>query len=106
MGLVGVAGRRGEVAKAARTGAAGFHEPQPTLKAHDALKGLRSIADRGLEPTPKLALAQGYADGYMRMLVDAGICGQAELLALVGEVRRGVDGPAVGRITLDESVAA
>lgn len=54
----------------------------------------------------KLALAQGYADGYMRMLVDAGICSQAELLALVGDVRRGVDGPAVGRLAQGASVAA
>jgi hypothetical protein len=54
----------------------------------------------------KLALAQGYADGYMRMLTDAGICTQSELLTLVGEVRRGVDGPAVARLTFDASAAA
>jgi hypothetical protein len=49
----------------------------------------------------KLTQAQGYADGYMRMLLDSGLCTQAELLTLVGEVRRGVDGPAVARVAMD-----
>lgn len=57
---------------------------------------------------PKLAAAQGYADGFMRALSDGGVCTHSELLALVAEVRRGVDGPAVTAVVLDsdEAVAA
>lgn len=36
----------------------------------------------------KLARAHGYADGFMRALLDAGLIERAELLALVGEERR------------------
>ncbi len=36
----------------------------------------------------KLARAHGYADGYMRALLDAGLVDRDELLALVGDERR------------------
>ena len=36
----------------------------------------------------KLARAHGYADGYMRALLDSGLMSQKELLKLVGEERR------------------
>ena len=36
----------------------------------------------------KLARAHGYADGYMRALLDAGLVEQKELLELVGNERR------------------
>jgi hypothetical protein len=36
----------------------------------------------------KLARANGYADGYMRALLDAGVIDQRELLALVGAERQ------------------
>lgn len=36
----------------------------------------------------KLARAHGYADGYMRALLDAQIVDRASLLELVGEERR------------------
>jgi hypothetical protein len=42
----------------------------------------------------KLAHCQGYADGYMKLLVDSGILTQSQLLDIVIDVRRGVDGPA------------
>ncbi len=35
----------------------------------------------------KLARAHGYADGYMRALLDAGLVDSKEMLALVGSVR-------------------
>jgi len=35
-----------------------------------------------------LAQARGYADGYMRALLDAGLIDQKELLALVNDERR------------------
>jgi hypothetical protein len=53
----------------------------------------------------KLSAAQGYADGYMRALLDGGLCSQAELLGLVAEVRRGVDGPAVTAVVVDQDGA-
>lgn len=36
----------------------------------------------------KLARANGYADGYMRALLDAGLVDQRELLQLVGAERQ------------------
>jgi hypothetical protein len=36
----------------------------------------------------RLSRAHGYADGYMRALLDAGLIDKRELLALVGETRR------------------
>ena len=42
----------------------------------------------------KLARAQGFVDGYMRVLLEAGIADHKTLLALVGEERRKFDGPA------------
>jgi hypothetical protein len=54
----------------------------------------------------KISRAQGYADGYMRMLLDARIVDQAELLRLIGEERCGIDGPAtttVAATTADET---
>jgi hypothetical protein len=36
----------------------------------------------------RLSRAHGYADGYMRALMDAGIVDKRELLALVGQTRR------------------
>lgn len=39
----------------------------------------------------KLARAHGYADGYMRALMDAGLVDRAELLATVGKARTDVD---------------
>ena len=48
---------------------------------------------------PRLARAHGYVDGYMRALLDAGIATNQELLALVGEARTTVDGPAIATST-------
>jgi hypothetical protein len=42
----------------------------------------------------KIERAHGYADGYMRMLMDSGMMDARTLLALVADVRREVDGPA------------
>jgi hypothetical protein len=46
----------------------------------------------------KISRAQGYADGYMRMLLDAQIVDQRELLHLIGEERCGIDGPATATV--------
>lgn len=51
----------------------------------------------------KLAHCQGYADGYMRVMVDSGIIDNHELLELIRDVRRGVDGPAT-RVLSAETV--
>lgn len=54
----------------------------------------------------RFTAAQGYADGFMRALLDAGLCSQQELLTLVAEVRRGVDGPALTGITVEPEETA
>jgi hypothetical protein len=43
---------------------------------------------------PRLARAYGYADGYLKALLDAGLATQKELLALVADVRTAIGGPA------------
>lgn len=42
----------------------------------------------------KLARAHGYVDGYMRVLLEAGIADHKALLALVADERCKFDGPA------------
>ena len=42
----------------------------------------------------RLARAHGYADGYMRALLEAGLATKEELLALVAEERASISGPA------------
>jgi len=50
----------------------------------------------------KLSHAQGYADGYMKVLTDAGYVTQRELLDIVVDVRRGVDGPATRTLSVSQ----
>lgn len=61
----------------------------------DELKGtLRGLVRKTIETRfgganyATLAQARGYADGYMRALLDAGLIQQKELLDLVNEERR------------------
>ena len=56
----------------------------------DTLRGLlRDVLKARFEGTAyaKLARAHGYADGYMRALLDAGLIDQDSLLKLVGKER-------------------
>lgn len=76
------------------------------------LSSLRSLLEanfeerrRGTYGTP-FAHGQGYADGYMRCLLEAGLVSSAELLTIVQEARRHHGGPATAELgTLDESSA-
>lgn len=54
----------------------------------------------------KLARAQGYVDGYMRLLLDAKLVDQRELLSLIAEERCTVDGPATEIVETDPQVIA
>ncbi len=49
----------------------------------------------------KLARAQGFVDGYMRVLLEAGIADHKALLALVGDERRSFDGPATSAVACE-----
>jgi hypothetical protein len=51
---------------------------------------------------PRLARAHGYADGYMKGLLQAGIVSQRELLSIVSEERGRIAGPATRLVRLDE----
>ena len=53
----------------------------------------------------KLAHSQGYADGYMRVMVDSGVIDTHELVELIRDVRRGVDGPATGVVSREAVIA-
>ena len=51
---------------------------------------------------PRLARAHGYADGYMKGLMQAGLISQRDLLSIVSEERERVAGPATRLLRLDE----
>ncbi len=53
-----------------------------------------------------LARAQGHVDGYMRSIIDAGIASDHELLTLVADQRRIVDGPATKELVSETTLAA
>ena len=53
----------------------------------------------------KLSRAHGYVDGYMRVLLEAGIADHKVLLALVAEERRLFDGPSTRELNAEESLA-
>jgi hypothetical protein len=54
----------------------------------------------------RLARAHGYVDGYMRVLLEAGLADKQELLTLVAEERAATDGPATATATSSASPAA
>ena len=61
------------------------------------------------ESHPRLSRAQGYVDGYMRVLLESGQATQKELLELVAAERARVSGPATREIageSASEIVAA
>jgi hypothetical protein len=49
----------------------------------------------------RLSRAHGYADGCMRVILDAGIADQAELLRIVAEERARAEGPATAVVEPD-----
>jgi hypothetical protein len=55
---------------------------------------------------PRLARAYGYADGYLKALLDAGLASQKELLELVGHVRAAISGPPTAATEPSAEVAA
>jgi len=54
----------------------------------------------------RIARAHGYADGYMRMLLDSGMVDARTLLDFVAQVRREVDGPATAVVELEQPAVA
>jgi hypothetical protein len=55
---------------------------------------------------PRLARAYGYADGYLKAMLDAGLASQKELLELVGHVRAAISGPSTQTTEASAEVAA
>lgn len=49
----------------------------------------------------KLTHAQGCVDGYMRALTQSGVVDDRELLQIIAEERRGVNGPSTRRVELE-----
>jgi hypothetical protein len=54
---------------------------------------------------PRLARAYGYADGYLKALLDAGLATQPELLEIVAGVRTAISGPPTQTRESNESSA-
>lgn len=71
-----------------------------TQSNHELLDNLRGLVRDMLRARSeggayaKLARAQGFVDGYMRVLLEAGIADHKTLLALVTDERSKLDGPA------------
>lgn len=63
------------------------------------------VAKTGGVAYPRLARAHGYVDGYMRALLETGVCSKQELLEVVARERSGVDGPALRELSADEAAA-
>lgn len=53
----------------------------------------------------RLARAHGYVDGYMRAMMEAGMIGKDELLAVVAEERTFAHGPATSEVRAAEVAA-
>jgi hypothetical protein len=53
----------------------------------------------------RIARAHGYADGFMRMLVESGTIDAQALLKIVADVRREVDGPATAQVELEQAAS-
>lgn len=76
------------------------------------LEGLRRLVREALElreqgtSSPKLSRVQGMIDGTMRVLLDAGLVTQSEMLALVADERARRLGPAVSALDPDTFAAA
>lgn len=47
----------------------------------------------------KLTRAHGYVDGYMRVLLESGVAEYGELLEVVSDERRRMDGPATAELS-------
>jgi hypothetical protein len=48
----------------------------------------------------RMARANGYVDGYMRVLLESGLAEYKELLEVVGDERRRFDGPAAAELVV------
>lgn len=55
---------------------------------------------------PRLSRASGMLDGYMRALLDSGLCTEKELLALVAAERSASFGAATGTLAADSAFLA
>lgn len=83
-----------------------MHTANPRDQVLDELRQLLHdlfVATEQGAAQPRLARAHGYADGYMKGLLQAGIVSQRELLSIVAEERGRVSGPSTRTLTrLDE----
>lgn len=64
------------------------------------------VAKTGGVAYQRLARAHGYVDGYMRALLETGVCSKEELLDVVAQERSRVDGPATAEVSFGDEVAA
>ena len=84
---------------------------QRALPKPEMLENLRSMLNEVFKlrregvAYARLARQHGYVDGYMRMLLEAGIATRSELLEIVGAERVRADGPATGTVESSEVAA-
>lgn len=76
------------------------------------IQALRALLNEAIElhqrgaAGARLGRAQGAADGYMRALLDLGVCSDKELLRVVAEQRARRLGPASGALAPDADTLA
>jgi hypothetical protein len=79
---------------------------------HELLETLRGLVRDMLRARTeggayaKLARANGFVDGYMRVLLETGIADHKTLLALVADERQKFDGPATTALRVDVELDA
>lgn len=68
----------------------------------EMLEGALRLRLQGAEQ-PRFHRAQAYADGYMTAVLEQGVVSAHELLALVAQARRRIEGPATRAFELQEA---
>jgi hypothetical protein len=86
-----------------------MQSPKPASELHEILKSLLRESMRlhaGGASGQRLGRADGYVDGFVRALVESGVCDHASILAVVKGVRRELGGPATGELEADSATLA
>ena len=76
------------------------NKEQALGRLHELLGDFYGLRCRGASAS-RLSRAQGYLDGYMRSLLEVGLCSRQELLQAVASQRSNSLGPATKRVEVD-----
>jgi hypothetical protein len=86
-----------------------MHSSKSQAELHEVLRCLLRDSIRLLAQGAagsRLGQADGYVDGFIRALVEAGLSDHAAILTIVREVRREIAGPATRAVEADSATVA